>query len=384
MLHESGPGRLGLFLEFAAAFLGVAEFVLLCPEALGQFWQLLWLDPVLARDGLDGIEALLDPVAARGIHVDGFTIAAQHIGRFADLDAGAAEHLADRRKRSVELRELFHRAQRVSDQAIRIAVVLVVEPGERRADALGQSAAVLQPGSFAREFLDLAILQRKRVEFIELKSQQVEARSAIRLSGQQRLDALCQRPPLDVVRRHDGAVVQQSAEMIEQIALHVPAAQRLVEVLAMNVEQQLAERLELGHGHRVAVDEGPRPAIGINNAPEQAVAFEIEGLFLQPTADGGQGRDVELRCELGTHGAIADELGAAALAKHESKGVDENGLARAGLAGQHGHALGEFEVDAIDDREITNLQVHQHGQVSSVVPRLRLSRPQNSLERRML
>ena len=43
--------------------------------------------------------------------------------------------------------------------------------------------------------------------------------------------------------------------MIEQLHLDVPAAERLVKMLAVNVDQHLSECLELLHGHGIPVDE---------------------------------------------------------------------------------------------------------------------------------
>ncbi len=43
--------------------------------------------------------------------------------------------------------------------------------------------------------------------------------------------------------------------MVEEISLHRPSAERLVKMLAMDVEQHLAQRFQLLHRDRVAIDE---------------------------------------------------------------------------------------------------------------------------------
>ncbi len=55
-----------------------------------------------------------------------------------------------------------------------------------------------------------------------------------------------------------------------------------MEVLAVNVEQQFAQRLELRQGHSVAVDECARSTVGIDDAPQQALAVEFQRLFFEP------------------------------------------------------------------------------------------------------
>ena len=44
---------------------------------------------------------------------------------------------------------------------------------------------------------------------------------------------------------------------VKQFALYVASQQRLMLMLSVQVHQQFAELLELLHGHRAAIDEGP-------------------------------------------------------------------------------------------------------------------------------
>ena len=43
--------------------------------------------------------------------------------------------------------------------------------------------------------------------------------------------------------------------MIQQVALHRATTERLVEMLAVNVDEHLTQHLELLHGNRIAVNE---------------------------------------------------------------------------------------------------------------------------------
>jgi hypothetical protein len=72
--------------------------------------------------------------------------------------------------------------------------------------------------------------------------------------------------------------------MIQQVALDGAAPERLVEVLAVDVDEHLAQGLELLHGYGVAVDERARPAVGVDDAPQQALVVLVERLLLEPGA----------------------------------------------------------------------------------------------------
>ena len=56
--------------------------------------------------------------------------------------------------------------------------------------------------------------------------------------------------------------------------------------------------------------------------------------------------------------------GVAALAQGQRQRVDEDGLAGAGLAGEHGEAGVEFEFERIDDDEIADAERPQHVYIS--------------------
>ena len=133
-----------------------------------------------------------------------------------------------------------------------------------------------------------------------------------------------------------------------------------MEVLAVDIEKQFANGLELRNRHRIPVDKGTRTPVGIDDAPQQAFVVEVECLLLEPCGDRGQTRDIEFSRKLGAPGAVAHQLGAAALAEDQPERVHENGLAGAGFTGQHGHSRFELDIDLVDDRKIANLQVHQH------------------------
>ena len=104
--------------------------------------------------------------------------------------------------------------------------------------------------------------------------------------------------------------------MIEQTQLHVPPRQRLVEMLAMNIDQVVAQALELLHRHRMAVDEGARATVRSNNAPYQALIVFVDLVFGQPLPGVVEIRKVEFRAEFRAPRARPNGPGTAALAEY--------------------------------------------------------------------
>ena len=81
-----------------------------------------------------------------------------------------------------------------------------------------------------------------------------------------------------------------------------------MKVLAVDIEQHLAEGLELLHRGGIAVDKRPRSAIGVDYAPQQAFAVLVEGLLLEPVVHRRHGGDVEFGAELRAFRAISNQL----------------------------------------------------------------------------
>ena len=50
----------------------------------------------------------------------------------------------------------------------------------------------------------------------------------------------------------------------------------------------------------------------------------------------------------------------AAAAERQREGIEQDGFARAGLAGQHREATGEFDIEPFDQDDVTDRQTRQH------------------------
>ena len=111
--------------------------------------------------------------------------------------------------------------------------------------------------------------------------------------------------------------ISQPTIAVEQSALRGRTQQRLVCMLAVYIHQPLARLAQLLQGRRVAVDEGARAAAAVHHAPQQAIAVVIgQIIFSEPSLQGCDLGDIELRSNFGTLATGAHHRGFAPVAQH--------------------------------------------------------------------
>ena len=149
------------------------------------------------------------------------------------------------------------------------------------------------------------------------------------------------------------------------------AQQGEVLALAVDVDQPLAEPRQDGGGDGAPVDPRGAAAPGGDLAREDQrlvplARFVVQAELGQQGAHLGGAPRVAGRVEredaldARARRAGADELGAGALAEDRAERVDDDRLARAGLAGERVEARPEVEPQPVDDREVADGQFQQH------------------------
>ena len=113
------------------------------------------------------------------------------------------------------------------------------------------------------------------------------------------------------------------AKRIEQNALQSAIKQCLLIVLAVDLDQLLAERTQLGQGDRPAVDPGPRLASAANHATQFAGVLVVKFFATQPRADVAARADIEGRRQLRTLTAMPDHGRVATAARQEQQGINQ-------------------------------------------------------------
>ena len=160
--------------------------------------------------------------------------------------------------------------------------------------------------------------------------------------------------------RDFGEFVAMRAERIEQGELLATLQQGLVLVLAMDLEQARGERAQLADSDRAAIDPRARTAFAADHPAQLAGTVLVEFLGNEPFAQVRVQRQVERGSEFGAFATVAHHRRLGAAAGEQQQGIDQQRLAGAGLAGDHGHARAECDLGLADDREILDVETFQH------------------------
>ncbi len=69
---------------------------------------------------------------------------------------------------------------------------------------------------------------------------------------------------------------------------------------------------------------------------------------------------IERRRDLALLDAVANQARIAAAAERQREGIEQDGFARAGFAGQHREATGKLDIEPFDQDDVTDRQTRQH------------------------
>ena len=326
--------------------------------ALGMFGgQLLGRNAEFACGRMQGVQTLLDHGKPLRVEIDALRVVRERVNRLAKLDLGGLERGERVGESGVDLGQfadlVHHVAQRRDDGAVGFG-----QRVERALHAVDETCCVRQTPMLGAYLVPLAFLRIELVEFGRLPFEALAFELQLAVAPVGFLATLDETAPLPVRGRGVGGQRRGAGVRVEQPALGVGAKQLLVSMLAVNVDEHLAELAELRERGGRAVDEGARAAAGIEHAAQQhaAVLFQRERLRLQPGFEIGArfGVGGELRGDVGARLPGAHHAGVATLAHGQGQRVDQDRFARAGLPREHGETGGEFQVETIDDHEIAN------------------------------
>ena len=170
------------------------------------------------------------------------------------LDERLIEHLEYWGEAGVHADQSFGLVDGDLQQAGDGGVVVLIEQIDAATALLHQLGAVGQALVLLFYFLKFAGLQGKLVEFLHLIFEQLATGLALLLLGLEASQLVLQLAPALIVFAHLAKEQGMTGVTVEQGKLIVGAQQQLVGVLAVHVNQQLAQALELGQRHGHAVD----------------------------------------------------------------------------------------------------------------------------------
>ena len=318
------------------------------------------LYPELAAGRVQGFRARFDRAQGLGVELDPGSVVAQLAGRFADLRLGRIEHLDDGPQYRIVFGQLaqLRRDRRQPAKHGPFGLGQCLDRGLRPGE---QAGAVRKARVLRRQGVPFALARRQALQFRHLVLQVGALRLALRILlgslNSQRLE------PLPGAPGRTGFAPQplDACMPVEQRALRGRPHERLVRVLAMDVDEELAHLAQLRKRRPAAVHEGPRAPGPVDHAAhEEHAGVAGEFVFFEIARQFAAGDDVELGGQFRPLGRLPHHPGVGPPAHQQFEGVDEDGLAGAGLAGQYREAPVKFKLDRVDDDEIPDCEPVQH------------------------
>ena len=108
------------------------------------------------------------------------------------------------------------------------------------------------------------------------------------------------------------------------------------------------------------VDEGTAAAVGGHDPAQDQLPLERDRAVLEQGLQLVRLGRLELRDDRALLGAGAHEAAVAAAAQGQAQRIQDDRLAGAGLAGEHGQAAGEAELEALDQHDVADREAFQH------------------------
>ena len=307
---------------------------------------------VAAFEGVDGAESLLEAGEGRRIVLDAVRQAAD-LGRdVLELRLEAGETLGQRLEPWVEAGQATRFADGHRGGIARAGAV----GGECLADrgrSPGDRLAMLGGRQPSPDLVGLAGPEPGRGDLLRFVLEEVHPpRQLARVDRQLRQRGPVRAPALDHVGRR-GTSRGMPAVRVEQVALPALVEQALLVVLAVDLDQRPDLVGEPGGGRGDVVEPGGRPAVG------------------RDLANGDQRlrKAVEQRLDPRRLGAVADEARVRARSPHEPEGIDQQALARAGLAGDDVQPRPEGQAQPVDQRQVADGQLEEAARAHEALTR---------------
>ena len=136
----------------------------------------------------------------------------------------------------------------------------------------------------------------------------------------------------------------ESAKRIEQAPMRGRIHQRALVVLAMDLDQGYSQRLQRLRAERLIIGEGARAAIGKLHAPQNELVFSRKFVLRHQRAHRVCRRQLERRGHLPLLCAL----------------TQQNRFPGARLTREHREAGGKFDIEPVDQDDVTNREPGQH------------------------
>jgi hypothetical protein len=220
-----------------------------------------------------------------------------------------------------------------------------------------------QRGAAVGEHLLLACLRCEASKFLHRVSDEIRFRERALQSlafGRHRLFAFLPDAPAASDFR---CALGIAAKRVEQRAVRGRIDQRAFIMLAVDLDKSLAHFAQYLNGHGLIVDEGARAAIRELHATQNEIAVRIEVVRLQYCACGMTRFHIERCGDLPLFGPLPDKRCVTSRPERERESVEHDRLARTRLARKDGQVRSEVEIEPIDQDDVADREVKQHGRL---------------------
>ena len=347
--------------EFAAALVFLRECLVFGGKGLPVRGQLFGVDVVFARERVQGAHPRFGFGKRCGVVFNFIQLFGERIAGLTQVHGALFEQFGGFAVVVVDGGEVFGFALGLAQGALQVVLAVAQLVGEfaaAREDLVGAGKQALA-GS---EFVKFAVLGRDLFDFVELVGEQGEAFFVVRARVLPGFVLFFEVLPVAVGVSAGGEQFAVVGVAVEAAALFVVFQERLVVVLAVDVDQGGGEGFEFAAGHALVVHPGFAAAVaqGAADVDLAGVVRVVEAVFgkrllvcAAQFAEGG--------ADGGACLAVADAAGVGAFAEDEAEGVDENGFARAGFAGQDVVAGTEGDFAVFDDGDLVDGELFEHG-----------------------
>ena len=205
---------------------------------------------------------------------------------------------------------------------------------ERKTGALDQTRRMPEPRVFDLEFKPFIPGKRQGIEFADLPFELFALALQCLGASRGRPQRLLRFAPGPVGSRNLQRQFGQPGMGVEQRPLGLSAQKRLMGVLTVDIDQELADLTQLLGGCRRTVDVAARAAAGIEHATQQQFVIGFEVVGCQPGDYLRQAADLEGGRHFGPVATGADDAGIGTIAQGQRQRVDQDRLAGPGFPGQ--------------------------------------------------
>ena len=152
----------------------------------------------------------------------------------------------------------------------------------------------------------------------------------------------------------------KAPEGVEQRPMGGGVDQGALVMLPMDLDQRGAQKPQGLDADGLVIDEGARAAVRELHAAQDQLIVGLDVVCRRQSAHRVGARQVEGGGHLPFLGTVAHQRNVAAGAERQRKGIEQDGFAGAGLAGQHGQAGRDIEIEPIDQNDVADREAGEH------------------------